>query len=433
MKSEPSNPETVLTGDCLSRLAPVIDRSPLPMVEVEGREHIVRFVNSPFCTLVGKSRDELLGQPFGNIVCNGPKCTELLDRVLETGQGHTHVEPDESDATPAYWLYAMWPALDEKQQLERVVIQLTKATQFRQNVADLNEQLLLGGLRQHELLEAAENSNIQLQAQIVERERVEAALIKAQAELRANADNLEQTVAERTTQLQASIGELEAFAYSLAHDLRAPVRAIRGFSQLALEMPRDQVSASAAAILDRVVIAAARMDSLIQDVLALTNVIRRPVTPSHVNVDALVRALVQERPELSPPRATITIESPLQSVVAHEALLSQCLTNLLSNAVKFVEPGTIPQVRVRTEDSRADRAEHPFVRIWVEDDGIGIPTEAQDRIFEIFQRLHSATRFEGSGIGLAIVRKAVERMGGRVGVESAPNQGSRFWLELPKA
>ena len=431
MESYISSPETAAPANPQSRFAPIIDRSPLPMVEVNGPEHIVGFVNAPFCALMGKSRDELLGQHFENIICGGRKCIELLDRVYETGAGETHIEPDESDPAPAYWLYAMWPALDQRQQPERVVIQLTRAPQLGRNMADLNEQLLLGGLRQHELREAAENSNLRLQAEIAERRRVEADLQKAQAELTANAERLEQTVADRTAQLQASIGELEAFAYSLAHDLRAPVRAIRGFTQLALEMPRDQVSSGAVELLDRVVTAAARMDSLIRDVLALTNVIRRPVTPTVVNLEELVRSLVRERPEFSPPRADVTIDGPLQPVLAHEALLSQCLTNLLSNAVKFVQPGALPRVRVRTENAAGYGAAPPAIRIWIEDQGIGIPEEAHDRIFEIFQRLHGATRFEGSGIGLAIVRKAVERMGGRVGVDSVPNQGSRFWLELP--
>jgi signal transduction histidine kinase len=356
--------------------------------------------------------------------------------VYETGEGHTHAEPDDSNPTPAYWLYAMWPALDDRQQPERVVIQLSRTTQFRENAVALNEALLLGGLRQHELREAAEQANLALQAEIAERYRAEAALQAAQAQLRVNADKLEETVAERTAQLQASMGDLEAFAYSLAHDLRAPVRAIHGFTEIVLEMPSDQVGPPAIELLHRVVTAATRMDSLIQDVLALTNVIRRPVTLSAVDVDALVRSLVQERPELSAPRAEIRIERPLLSVVGHEAMLSQCLTNLLSNAVKFVRPGAVPLVRIWTEDvsgSLTAPAHPALVRIWVEDRGIGIAPEAQGRIFEIFQRLHSSASYEGSGIGLAIVRKAVQRMNGRVGVESAPETGSRFWLELPKA
>lgn len=417
-----------------SRFAPIIELSPLPMIEVEGRDHIVRFVNSAFCALVGKPREELIGRPFESLVCNGQKCVEVLDRVFETGEAETHAEPDVMDPVPAYWLYAMWPALDEKERAERVVVQLTKATNFREHTAAMNEALLLGGLRQHELRETAEKANAGLQAEIVERRRVEIELQAAQEQLRANADKLELLVVERTAQLRASVGELEVFAYSLAHDLRAPLRAIHGFTQLVLEMPPDQVSPPAVQLLKRVVTAATRMDSLIQDVLALSTVIRRPVTLSPVNLDALVRSLVQERPEFSAPRAEITIESPLLHVVGHEALLSQCVANLLGNAVKFVASGTVPRVHVRTEElpDLASPA-HPPVRIWIEDQGIGIPVEAQERIFEIFQRLHGATLYEGSGIGLAIVRKAVERMGGRVGVESEAKKGSRFWLELPKA
>jgi signal transduction histidine kinase len=436
MESATPNDRTELRSSPPSRLAPVIDRSPLPMVEVEGREHVVCFVNSAFCALLGKRRDELVGQRFENIICSGRKCVELLDHVYETGEGATHAEPDESDQAPAYWLFAMWPALDEKQQPERVVIQLTKTAQLRENAAAMNEALLLGGLRQHELREAAEKSNLSLQAEIVERRRVEAALHAAQEQLRSDAGKLEKVVAERTAQLQTSIEDLEAFAYSLAHDLRAPVRAIHGFTQIVIEMPPGQVSPAAITLLNRVVAAAIRMDSLIQDVLALTHVIRLPATLAPVNVDALVHALVLERPEFSPPRAEIQIESPLLPVIGHEAMLSQCLVNLLSNAVKFVERGKVPRVRVWTQalnPAATASSPSPRVRIWIEDQGIGIPSEAQARVFEMFQRLHTAAQYEGTGIGLAIVRKAADRMGGRVGVDSVLKKGSRFWLELPKA
>jgi signal transduction histidine kinase len=118
---------------------------------------------------------------------------------------------------------------------------------------------------------------------------------------------------------------------------------------------------------------------------------------------------------------------PLHKVVAHKASLTQALSNLLTNAVKFVSPSTIPAVRVRTE-LVADR-----VRIWIEDNGIGVPEAHRDRIFGLFQRTPEGEGYEGTGIGLAIVRKAIEAMGGRVGVESQLEQGSSFWIELPGA
>jgi signal transduction histidine kinase len=245
------------------------------------------------------------------------------------------------------------------------------------------------------------------------------------------------------------MGELEAFSYSLVHDLRAPIRAIQGFTQMVLEMPQTEVGPAAGELLNRVVKAAARMDSLIQDVLSLSQVIRQPIKREKVSVDLLVRDLVKERPEFSSPRAEIVIESPLLPMIGHEAILSQCLTNLLSNAVKFVASGAVPRVRVWSEVRMVPAnclarssyqgsapaqsgTEPPVVRLWIEDQGIGITPEAHKVIFEIFQRLHTPTSYEGSGIGLAIVRKGLERMGGCVGVESGPGKGSRFWFELPK-
>jgi signal transduction histidine kinase len=121
------------------------------------------------------------------------------------------------------------------------------------------------------------------------------------------------------------------------------------------------------------------------------------------------------------------MQSPLLNVIAHEAALGQCITNLLGNAVKFVLPGTLPQIKIRTEPVEGQ------VRIWFEDNGIGIEPSNQDRIFGIFERVHSAQEYDGTGIGLAIVRKAVERMGGSVGVESEPGNGSRFWIQLKAA
>src|SRR5205085_5690903 len=123
----------------------------------------------------------------------------------------------------------------------------------------------------------------------------------------------------------------------------------------------------------------------------------------------------------------IHIETPLPSVLANEAALTQVVSNLLGNAVKFVAPGTRPRIRVRAD------GENGFVRLWFEDNGIGIPKDAQPRLFQMFQRLNRADTYEGTGIGLAIVRKAVERMGGTLGVESEPDKGSRFWVKLRRA
>jgi signal transduction histidine kinase len=139
----------------------------------------------------------------------------------------------------------------------------------------------------------------------------------------------------------------------------------------------------------------------------------------------LLAELIESYPDLHKWRSHIQVEHPLPWVMGNEAALTQCFSSLLGNAIKFVVPGAIPEVRVWGE-KLGDRA-----RLWVEDKGIGIPAPAQERVFQMFQR--ATNEYEGTGIGLAVVRKVVHRMGGTVGVESEEGKGSRFWVELPAA
>ncbi len=139
----------------------------------------------------------------------------------------------------------------------------------------------------------------------------------------------------------------------------------------------------------------------------------------------LLRGTIESYPALLSPNVQILVKEPMPLLRANEAWLNQCFSNLLGNAVKFVSPGVDPRVAIWSEDRGA------FVRLWFEDNGIGIKPEHQGRIFNMFQRL--STRYEGTGIGLALVRKVIQRMGGQTGVESEPGIGSRFWIELGRA
>jgi signal transduction histidine kinase len=228
-------------------------------------------------------------------------------------------------------------------------------------------------------------------------------------------------------ELERAYQEMESFSYSISHDIRAPLRAMRSFSSLALEKYREQLGSEGVSLLEKVEGGGRRMDQLVEQVLALSRISRGQVQSEPIDVEELVRQIIQDRSDLQPPRAEVRVESPLPSVRGDPASLTQCLANLLSNAVKFVARGVAPQVRVYAE------AHDDKVRLYVADNGIGIAPGAQQKIFEGFHRLHSQGEYEGSGIGLAIVRKAVERMGGRVGVESEPGKGSRFWVELRSA
>ncbi len=238
---------------------------------------------------------------------------------------------------------------------------------------------------------------------------------------------LEQLVAERTASLREAIAQMEEFSYSVSHDLRAPVRAMQGYATAVLEDCGEQLDAPGKEYLDRIVRSGTRMDRLIQDILIYSRLSRREIQLHPVSLARLAREIIQQYPEMQPSRAEIEFLEPMHDVLGHEASLSQALSNLLSNAVKFVPPGTIPRVRLGTEVIGSQ------VRFFVQDQGIGIKPEHQHRLFGLFERIHPAAKYDGTGIGLAIVRKAIERMGGKVGVESDGIHGSRFWFELPAA
>jgi PAS domain S-box-containing protein len=274
---------------------------------------------------------------------------------------------------------------------------------------------------------ALENARLfeNLQRELIERQEAERSLESAHEALgRAHAE-AEQKVKDRTARLEELVLELEGLSYSIAHDMRAPLRAMSSFAQVLVEEYNSRLDDKARDYLRRIAASAQRLDRMIQDVLNYTRLVRHGLPLEPVNLDNLARELISSYPNLQPPSAVISIEGQLPVVHGNVAALTQCFSNLLDNAVKFVTPGVLPQVRLRSEPAGL------FARIWFEDNGTGIPSDWHARIFDLFQRYHSSVATKGTGVGLAVVRKSIERMGGRVGLESEPEKGSRFWIELP--
>jgi PAS domain S-box-containing protein len=244
----------------------------------------------------------------------------------------------------------------------------------------------------------------------------------------ARIEELNAALARQNHDLGAANQELDAFSYSISHDLRAPLRAMQGFSEALLEDYGERLDATGHDYARRIVAASRQMDALIQDLLAYSRLVRAEVSLDPVSLETVVDeacgALEIEVKELG---GEIAVERPLGRVLAHRAVLGQIVTNLLSNAVKFTKPDTPPRVRVRSESA------HGRVRLWVEDNGIGIASEHRERVFRAFERLHGMQQYPGTGIGLAIVQKGAARLGGQAGVESEPGAGSRFWVELAEA
>jgi signal transduction histidine kinase len=244
--------------------------------------------------------------------------------------------------------------------------------------------------------------------------------------LELHAANLESTVEDRTANLREMIAELEHMSYSMIHDMRAPLRAIQGFATLIERFDAERLSPQSRDLFSRVLASATRMDQLITDALNYNRTVRTKLPLGPVETGELIEGIVKSYPEFQADRADIRLEGDFPRVVANSSGLTQCFSNLLGNAVKFVAPGQRPQIKVSAE-RLGERA-----RIWFEDNGTGIPQEGLGRIFDMFQRMHGP-EYEGTGIGLALVRKVTERMGGHVGVESEEGKGSRFWVEFALA
>jgi signal transduction histidine kinase len=294
-------------------------------------------------------------------------------------------------------------------------------------------------------------------ATALDRENTSCELQRATDQLSDHAQLLERRVQERTARLQETISELETFSYTVAHDLRAPARAMSGYCDVLLEDFAENFPPRAKFVLERIARASGRMAALTLDLLEFSKVSRREVVLARVDLEPVIEDLLA----ISSPavRDALTVRSPLHAVRGQRDLLLQVLSNLVDNAVKFVVRETPPKITIFTEivsqhspntrlrslvfssmenekaEGVAPASETPLqhVRLWVTDEGIGIPPELHQKIFGIFERASSSEVYDGTGIGLAIVARAMQRMGGTCGVESEPGKGSRFWIELPAA
>jgi len=532
----------ILTGISLA----ITEHAPLPMATVEGESHIVRYANPAFCRIMDKRREDIVGNPFAQLVSDNGGCLKQLDRVYRTGKLASHTEKEHAAFRTVFWSYSLWPVMVDERAVG-VMIQVTETTTLHDQTVSMNEELMLGSVRQHELTETSEKLNAQLREEIderaktqkalaeklrlidlsndaiivvdcehiiqfwnrgaeelygwsreevlgkmshalfqtkftqpveqiseelfrdnrwigemthtkrdgqsitvlvrkvldrdnrgkavailesmtdiTERTKAEEALRSAQALLADRASHLEELVVERTAELTATNKQMETFVYSIAHDLRAPLHSMQGFSELLVGDAGTTLSEKGRDFANRINKSAQFMDSLLSDLLAFSRVSQRQVELTSVSLNTVVASVVSRlEKDVQEKKACLENLGPWPSVLAHAPTLAQVLFNLTSNALKFVTAGVPPVVRLRTEE----RAE--FIRVWVEDNGPGIAPQYQDQIFRLFARLEGE-KYPGTGLGLTIVQKGVERMGGRVGVESSPGKGSRFWVELRK-
>jgi light-regulated signal transduction histidine kinase (bacteriophytochrome) len=252
------------------------------------------------------------------------------------------------------------------------------------------------------------------------------ARVEAEQEIIKLNAGLEKRISERTAQLEASNKELEAFAYSVAHDLRSPLRAIDGFSHVILEDYADRLDAEGNRVLNIIRSNTQKMDHLITDLLELARVIRSEMKFSPLDMTMLVNSAYWELASAELQQGFSFTIAPLPEARGDPTLMQQVWNNLLSNAIKYTLPMSVRSIEVGAY-TEAD------VNVYyVKDNGVGFDPKYTHKLFGVFQRLHKAEEFEGAGVGLAIVQRIVTRHGGHAWAEGKINQGATFYFSLPK-
>jgi PAS domain S-box-containing protein len=314
----------------------------------------------------------------------------------------------------------IWKNLDQRSLLVKSLAEKKYIENLEADFVGKHGQIKVALMSASIMQIAGEDVILSVTRDITERKRIENEL----AEYRVHLEDLVKT---RTAELEAKNKELEVFTYSVSHDLKAPLRGIDGYSRLLVEDYADKLDEEGLLFLNNVRQSATQMNQLIEDLLAYSRMERRDIQMVPIALAPVVNLLLSQRAhDLEARRIQTSVTFPFQTIHSDSETVRQVLSNYLDNAIKFLNRQIPGVVNVGgTEDKNS------WI-LWVQDNGIGFDPQYQDRIFDIFQRLHRTEEYPGTGIGLAIVRKAVERINGRVWVETAMGKGSTFYVSIPK-
>lgn len=343
---------------------------------VELNDALADVTDRPKDMLVGKNPVDVLASSLGQ------QAAGLLEQVVRERRPVGGVEFGTGpDAARRDWLASFYPVVDGER-LEGIVIALLEVTQIK--------------AAQRRLIEVNQL--------------------------------LEQRVEERTARIAEANAELRAFAHTVAHDLRAPLRNVEGFATALIEDEAERMSADGRLFAERIVAAVVRMDRLITDLLAYSRLSRAELRMERVELGTVVKTVLRDlEAQIADSGARFDIAWPLPAVRGNATILVQVVANLVSNAIKFVDKGVVPRIALTgTRDG-------PMVRLLISDNGIGIAPEHREHVFGVFERLHGHERYPGTGIGLAIVRKGLERMDGAVRILDRESAGTTFELAMQAA
>jgi two-component system NtrC family sensor kinase len=381
----------------------VADASPMPMAGLNGPAHILRYVNLAFCLLTGKSKDELIGMSFCGIAPCTEDCLSLLDRVTLTGLGDSHTGQEHTGAHPLYWSYAMWPLLGEDHSHLGIMVQVTEAARFHDDAVAMNQALLLSSVRQHELTEAAELLNVQLQAAILVGKKSEEALIGSEK--------------------LASAGRMAAV---LAHEINNPLAAVMNL--LFLAQTSDDTPALVRQYLEMAAGELKRIAHITRQTLGFYRESTRPTTFHVFTLLDSVVDLLQAKIRSTQVMVETECDKRLQMNASSGELL-QIIANVMLNSLDALGEGG--RVRLRASLSPNPLSGRGRIRITIADNGRGIDAAILPRLFEPFFTTKGSI---GNGLGLWVCKQIIEKHSGTIRVRSRTDDGhgTTFSMVLPE-
>jgi len=380
----------------------VADPSPMPMAGLGGSLHTLRYVNLAFCLLTGKSKDELIGTAFCDITPGTNECMLLLDRVAKTGLGDSYTVQENTGTHRLYRSYAMWPLLGADHSHLGIMVQVTEAAKFHDDTVAMNQALLLGSVRQHELTETAELLNVQLQAAIILAKKAEEALLGSEK--------------------LASAGRMAAV---LAHEINNPLDAVMNLLYLA-QTPGETPSAIRR-YLEMADGELKRVAHITRQTLGFYRESPEPTTFLVVTLLNSVLDLLQAKRASTQVIMEKQCDDLLQ-ITAFFGELRQVISNLMLNSLDALGEGG--RVTLRASRSRNPLGGSSRIRITIADNGHGIRAEALPKIFEPFFTTKGST---GNGLGLWVCKQIIEKHGGSIRARSrtCEPQGTTFSIVLP--
>ncbi|MEJ2718785.1 MAG: PAS domain S-box protein [Deltaproteobacteria bacterium] len=387
-------------------------------VDTEGR---TTFVNPRMAEILGYAPEEMLGQPVFTFLAEEARARAggYLERRRQGLRDQADLQFLRKDGTPVYAAIIGSPIIDDEGQFAGALACVSDITDRKcaeEALQAAHDQL---EKRVEERTTALVRANEKLYREVIERKM-------AEEEIKQLTEELEERVRERTADLEAANRELESFTYSVSHDLRAPLRSITGFSEIIARRHRTHLNEESRHYLENIIKASHHMDRLIDNLLAYSRVGFRAKRRQEIPLRSVLAQVLEDLSDrISQANAEISIPKKLPVVSGDRTVLFQIFANLIDNALAYRRPKVRPKVAISYEKE----GDHVVVR--VADNGIGIPSECHQKIFNLFQRLHGEDEYPGTGIGLAIVKRSVESLRGRIWLESTVGKGATFCVQLP--